>query len=137
MTLVPDASVVVAALVDSGDDGAWAEEQLLGGPLVAPHLLPAEVANVLRRMVRRGALSAAEASLAHRDVGRLRVSMVGYDAVADRVWELRGNLSAYDAWYVAVAESTAAPLATLDERLASAPGIRCELHLPLSPLGGG
>jgi predicted nucleic acid-binding protein len=130
VTLVPDASVVVAALVDSGDDGAWAEEQLLGGPLVAPHLLPAEVANVLRRMIGRGTVSAAEASLAHRDVRRLRVSMVGYDAVADRAWELRDNLSVYDAWYVAVAESIAAALVTLDERLASAPGIRCEVRLP-------
>lgn len=66
MTLVVDASVVVAALVDSGSDGLWAESELLSGALAAPHLLPAEVANILRRAVRPKAIPAGLGAIANR-----------------------------------------------------------------------
>jgi predicted nucleic acid-binding protein len=129
MTLVIDASAVVAALVDSGPAGTWAEE-LLASKLVAPHLLHVEAANVLRRAVAAGQISDDIASLAHADLVDLRVDLVPYEAVADRVWELRHNVTANDAWYVAAAELLDAPLATLDERLASAPGPRCAFRTP-------
>lgn len=124
-SIVVDASVVVAALVDSGSDGQWAESMLLSGPLVAPHLMPVEVANVLRRAVLAGKVSDDVASLAHDDLSALAVTYVPYAAVGHRVWELRGNLTSYDACYVAVAEALAIPLATLDRRLAAAPNARC------------
>lgn len=126
MTVVVDASCVVAALVDSGDSGLWAESVLTGGTLVAPHLLPAEVANVLRRAAMSERISADTAALAHADLLELRVTLVPYEPFADRIWQLRATVSAYDAWYVALAEQLGAPLATLDRRLASAPGPRCE-----------
>jgi predicted nucleic acid-binding protein len=129
MTLVIDASAVVAALVDSGPAGTWAEE-LLASKLAAPHLLHVEATNVLRRAVAAGDISDDIASLAHADLVDLRVDLVPYEAVADRVWELRHNVTAYDAWYVAAAELLDAPLATLDERLASAPGPRCAFRTP-------
>lgn len=132
MTLVIDASAVVAALVDSGPAGTWAEG-LLASSLVAPHLLHVEVANVLRRAVAAGEISDDIASLAHADLLDLRVHLVTYEAVAERVWELRHNVTAYDAWYVAVAELLDAPLATLDERLAAAPGPRCAFQTPRNP----
>lgn len=125
MTIVVDASAVVAALVDSRRDGEWALRLLESDDLAAPHLLPVETANILRRASLAGEISADVASLAHGDLLELRVALYPYAPFANRVWELRTNLTAYDAWYVAVAESLGAPLATLDARLRSAPGIRC------------
>jgi len=65
-----------------------------------------------------------------RDLVDLRVHLFPFEPVADRVWELRGNLSAYDAWYVALAESLETDLITLDRRLAKAPGPRCSFVVP-------
>ena len=129
MTVV-DASVVVAALVDGGAGGTWAQGLLGSGPLLAPHLLPVECANVLRRAALGGALSMDVAAQAHADIARLRIDLVPYEPIAVRVWELRADLTAYDAWYVALAEAFEHPLATLDHRLASATGPRCEFTLP-------
>lgn len=125
MTLVVDASVVVAALVDDAADGEWARELLATAPLAAPHLMPIEVANVLRRAALSGTVSDADAELAHHDLVELRVRLSPYAALLPRAWALRGNLTVYDACYVALAESLDAPLATLDGRLARAPGMRC------------
>lgn len=130
MTLVVDASVVVAALVDGGDVGRWAEEILRSTDLAAPHLMPVEVANILRRAARAGDASPDTAALAHADLLELRVALVPYAAVAARAWELRGNVTMYDAWYVALAELLDADLATLDARLARAPGPECGFVLP-------
>lgn len=133
MTLVVDASVVVAGLVDSGHDGAWAEAVLVSGPLVAPHLLLVEVANVVRRAYLAGQFSEDVASLAHADLLDLSVELLPYGPFAERVWDLRANLTTYDAWYVAIAEALSAPLATLDLRLAESPGPRCEFSTPSAP----
>ena len=130
MTLVVDASVVVASLVDSGPDGAWAEQQLLSGPLAAPHLMPVEAANILRLAAIRGDISQDTASLAHADLVALRIELFPYGPFASRVWELRGNITAYDAWYVSLAESLEVKLATLDGKLARATGPRCNFVMP-------
>lgn len=130
MTVVVDASVVVAALIDTGPNGTWAEAVLGDGPLVAPHLLPAEVANILRRMSGSGKITSDVAALAHEDMLALTITMFPYEHVASRVWSLRSNVTAYDAWYVALAESLDAPLATLDRRLVNAPTLRCAFLTP-------
>lgn len=130
MTLVADASVVVAALTDSGPDGAWAEAVLLDGPLLAPHLMPVEVLSVLRRVSSAGALDPVTAAVAVGDLDRLRVELFPLAPFAERVWDLRRNVTPYDAWYVALAEAAGAPLATLDVRLAGAPGPRCAVRVP-------
>jgi len=132
VTLVVDASLVVAALIDSGTDGRWAESMLESDALAAPHLLPVEVANVLRRAVAMDEVSADSASLAHADLLGLRIGLFAYEPFANRVWELRGGVSAYDAWYVALAESLDAPLATLDRRLTRSTGTRCRFSIPAS-----
>lgn len=126
MTLVVDASTVVAALLDVGPDGAWAEELMAGGALVAPRLMQVEVASTLRRAALAGAVSHDVASLAHRDMLDLRVDLMPYEPFAERVWQLRHGVTSYDAWYVAVAEAFGAPLATLDTRLVRAAGPTCE-----------
>lgn len=129
MTLVVDATVVVAALVDSGEEGEWAEATMAGESLVAPHLMPVEVANILRRASVTGDISADVASLAHADLLRLRVALFPYEPIAERVWELRENVTAYDGCYVALAEALGVPLATLDRRLARSPGVTCDFAL--------
>jgi predicted nucleic acid-binding protein len=130
MTLVIDSSVVVAALVDSGEAGTWADHLLATDDLAAPHLMPVEVANVLRRAVAAGEISPDTAALAHADLLSLRVELFGYEPFATRVWELRVNVTAYGGWYVALAESLDARLATLDLRLAKAPGPHCHFVTP-------
>ena len=128
--LVVDASVLVAALVDAGPTGRWAESLLATGPLAAPHLLPVEVAGVLRRAARAGDVSEDVAALAHADLLAMPVQLFPYAPFAGRVWELRANLTAYDAWYVALAEFLDLPLATLDRRISRAPGVRCRFTAP-------
>jgi predicted nucleic acid-binding protein len=130
MTLVVDSSVVVAALVDRGPLGLWAEALLMGEHLAAPHLMPAEVANVLRRAARAAEISTDVASLAHDDLRSLRVELFPYSVCADRVWELRSTVTAYDGWYVALAEALDTTLATLDEKLSRASGPRCKFAVP-------
>jgi predicted nucleic acid-binding protein len=131
--LVVDASLVVAALIDSGKDGTWAWAQLSNGPLAAPHLMPVEVANILRRQWLAGRISQDLAAIAHADLLELRIELYPYSPFADRIWELRANLTAYDAWYVAIAEARDARLATLDARLSRAQGPRCGFDIPDKP----
>lgn len=130
MTVVVDASVVVAALVDNSADGRWAEGILISDDLAAPHLLTVDVANILRRLALQGDISEDAAALAHADLLDLRVALFPYLLDGWRAWDLRHNLTTYDAWYVALAESLDAELATLDTRLAEAPGPRCQFRLP-------
>jgi len=129
MTLVVDASLVVAALVDGGPDGKWAESELTSAELAAPHLLLVEVTDILRRAVLSGDISEDSGALAQGDLLALRIELFPFEAVAARVWELRRTVTAYDAWYVALAESLEAPLATLDTKLSRATGPRCAFRL--------
>lgn len=128
--LVVDAALVVAGLVDSGPEGAWADSLLETDGLAAPHLMPVEAANILRRAALAGNITADAASMAHADLIALRVALFPYEPFAERVWELRENVTAYDAWYVAMAEALDAALATLDTRLSRASGPRCSFQMP-------
>ncbi|MBV6424324.1 MAG: Ribonuclease VapC9 [Steroidobacteraceae bacterium] len=127
---VVDASVLVAALVDSGPGGAWAEGILSAGSLHAPELARVEATNVLRRLERARRISTAEANAAHEDLMLLGIELLPFDPFAERVWELRHTITSYDAWYVAVAEALGLPLATLDGRLARTKGPTCAFLTP-------
>jgi predicted nucleic acid-binding protein len=120
--VVCDASAVLAALLDSGSDGQWATARLAEADLFAPNLLPSECANVIRRAELGGAVSADQAAQPHADLLDLAIDLWPYDVLAPRAWELRANLSSYDAAYVALAEVLAIPLVTLDRRILRAPG---------------
>lgn len=87
--------------------------------------MPFEAGNILRRHAVAGVLDSSAAALAHTDLVALPVYFYPYRALADRAWQLRGNLTVYDASYVALAELLAVPLVTLDARLGRAPGVRC------------
>lgn len=121
--IVVDASAAVLGLLNNGD----ARRSLAEEAVVCPHLADSEVAHALRSQVLRGSveLSAAERAL---DVwGRLGLQRVGVSGLLVRIWQLRDDLSAYDATYVAVAEAFEVPLVTADARLARAPGPRCAI----------
>ncbi len=130
MTTVVDASVIVAALVDSGMEGAWARPIVAEEPIVGPESSLAEASNVLRRLELAGQLSRTEATSAYRSLLRLNIELFPFVPFAERVWELRENLTCYDAWYVALAEAWDCPLATLDKRLGRATGPNCEFITP-------
>ena len=121
--IVVDASAALSALLNAG-----AARRALGGEqLHVPHLIDAEVASGLRRQV-AGAKIGADAGWTALDVWR-HLGLVRYPAfgILDRVWQLRDNLSAYDATYVALAEQLGCALLTADQRLARAPGLRCPI----------
>lgn len=119
--IVADASAAVSALLNDGAARrAFSDEQIH-----IPHLIDPEVANALRRHVAAGRLApdmAWEALDHWRQLGLTRYPVVG---LLDRIWELRENVSAYDASYVALAERLGCALMTADARLSRAPGIGC------------
>jgi predicted nucleic acid-binding protein len=125
--VVMDASAVVALLTDTGPAGEWATAHVVSARLWAPDLMPYEVGNILRRQVIAGNLDTSAATLAHGDLIALPVDLCPYVALAERAWDLRDNLTIYDATYVALAELVKAPLVTLDARLSRAPGPRCPI----------
>ena len=96
MTTVVDASVPVAAAVDSGPDGRWAESVLADGPLAGPELVLAEATNILRRLERAGEISRSKATGAHRDLLRIDLELFPFAPYAARVWALCANLTSYD-----------------------------------------
>ena len=119
--IVADASTVVAALFRDG----MAREVVRREQVQAPHLVDFEVAHVLRARVRRQVIDATTGwDLLHR-FRWLAITRHGTFAMLDRVWELRDNLTAYDAAYVALAEAIDCPLVTADARISRAPGLRC------------
>jgi predicted nucleic acid-binding protein len=97
--------------------------------LHAPHLLDLEVGQVLRRLVREGTISAERAEQAIEDLLDLRITRYPHFLLLPRIWQLRHNLSAYDAAYVALAENLGARLLTRDARLASASGLTASIEL--------
>jgi predicted nucleic acid-binding protein len=132
MNVVVDASVVVTALVDDGPTGAWAEEVIESGALYGPEMVRVESTNILRRLERVKEILTQEANAAYEDLMQLEIELFSFEPFTDRVWELRHNVTSYDAWYVAVAEALRLPLATLDERLAKSNGPRCKFLTPNS-----
>lgn len=128
--VVIDSSVLVAVLLDGGKDGTWATRTIGGSPLRAPALVDFETANVIRRHETAGDISADQAAQAHLDLQELTIERWPYDLLANRSWQLRHNLSIYDASYVALAELVDTALVTLDERLSRAPGLRCNVLTP-------
>ena len=100
---------------------------LPSGPMLGPELVLVESSNVIRRLELVGDITDSVATTTHRNLVRLDVRLYPFTPFADRIWELRNNLTAYDAWYVALAEVSGCPLVTLDLRLSRASGPRCEI----------
>lgn len=127
--IVVDASVLVVALADDGPDGDHARARLRGERLAVPELADLEVASVLRRQLKTGALDPRRARLALNDLAALPARRAPHRPLLTRCWELRDNLTIYDAAYVALAEAMRTTLLTGDHRLAKAPGPRCPIEI--------
>lgn len=127
--LVIDASVLAVALLDDGPDGDMIRARLRGERLAAPALIDLEVASVWRGLTRGGHLDARRVGQALDDLQDLPVQRVEHTPLLARCWELRENLTIYDAAYVALAEALQAPLLTGDRRLARATGPRCAIEV--------
>lgn len=125
-----DASALVALLLDDGPDGRWVTKALTGADLMAPSLVGFEAANIIRRHDLAGLVSRDQAAQAHADLLDLAIEHWPYEVLAGRAWELRENLSVYDAGYVALAELAEATLVTLDRGIEGAPGPRCSIATP-------
>jgi predicted nucleic acid-binding protein len=121
--IVADASVAVLALLNDGD----ARRSLATEPVAVPHLIDSEVAGALRSQVLRGAVQESQAREALRRWALLGIRRFPVTGLLPRVWELRQNLSADDACYVALAEALGCPVHTADARLAGAPGPTCPI----------
>ena len=127
--IVVDASVLAVALGDDGAHGAAARRRLRGEVLAAPELIALEVLSVLRRNVASGATTAQRGEGATGDLIELPLRRAPHRPLLRRCWELRDNLTSYDASYVALAETLDVPLVTADARLARAPGLYCTVEL--------
>lgn len=132
--LVVDTSAVLAALTGTDPAPGLLQRLERDGDLHAPHLIDVEVLHALRGLVRGGALSADRAVDVRTDYAELTLVRYPHSALADRAWELRHNLSAYDAMFVALAEALDSTLITCDARLAAAPGVAA--HVELFPASG-
>ena len=127
--IVVDASVLATVLADDGQDGERARARLRREVLAAPEPIGLEVTSVLRRLVLADQLLARRAEQALSDLVELPLRHAPHGSMLPRCWELRANLTVYDACYVAQAEALGVPLLTADPRLSSAPGLRCTVEL--------
>ena len=130
MTVVIDAGVALAALLDDDEHTAWAREVMSEGTLAAPELLSVEVAHLLRKSASQGLLTAHEGRGALADLLDVVDDFYPHGPFVPRIWELHATVTSYDSAYVALAEALGAPLATLDRKLSRAPGPRCEFLQP-------
>ncbi|MBL6692182.1 MAG: type II toxin-antitoxin system VapC family toxin [Pseudomonadales bacterium] len=129
MTVVLDASVVAVALTRHDERSTWARTVMADERLFAPDVLPVEVTQVLRKLERSRQISTQQADSAFRYLLELDVQMISFSMLAPRIWHLRHNFTSYDAAYIATAEITKAPLATLDFKMANQPA-DCDLLTP-------
>jgi predicted nucleic acid-binding protein len=127
--LIVDTSAVLAGLAASEPPAGLLERLADAGDLHAPHLIDTEILHALRRMTIAGQLSEERADDARTDFAELALIRYPHHPLSDRVWQLRHNLTAYDATFIALAELLEAPLITCDARLASAPGHQAHVDL--------
>jgi predicted nucleic acid-binding protein len=122
--------VLVVALADDGTPGDAARARFAEDPsLHAPHLVDLEVISALRRRAAAGDLDQSRAHRALRDLESLSITRYPHLPLVRRAWELRHNMTPYDAAYVSLAEALACVLVTWDRRLASSAGSQCEIEL--------
>lgn len=129
--IVIDASAAVELLLWT-ERGQRVAERIAdpAATMHAPHLLAVEVAQAVRRLERAGEVSGNRAMGALEDLVALDVAHYEHELLLPRIWQLRQNVSAYDAAYVALAEILEAPLLTFDEKLATSPGTRAKFIIP-------
>jgi predicted nucleic acid-binding protein len=128
--VVVDASILADALCGSGPTADAARRAIRGMRWAAPEHLRVETFSVIRGRTLGGKLSRQAGERAVHRLGQVVVRTLSCSPLLDRMWQLRDNLSGYDAAYVAVAEVLGVPLLTGDRRVAAAPGLRCQVVVP-------
>ena len=126
--IVIDASALVELLLGGTPRAARLATRVRGQTLHAPHLIDLETISVVRSLEARG-LASTLAVQAITDLVAVAMTRYPHDVLVRRIWQLRANLTVYDACYVALAEALSAPLITCDARLANAPGNRASIEL--------
>lgn len=126
--VVIDASAIAAFLFNEPSAARLRKRLANERTLHAPHLLDLEVTQVLRRAVGQGTLKETVAAARLTDLQLLPLTRYSHTPFLKRIWELRTNVTAYDAAYIALAEALAAPLITTDKPLSRAPGLRAEIE---------
>ena len=128
--IVLDASVLVPAIADDAAAGAVARARLRADPdLHVPHLADLEVLSVLRRLQREGGIGGARAAHALSDLEDLPLVRCPHWPLAARIWELRENLTPYDACYIALAEALGCTLVTGDKKISRVSAIHCQVEI--------
>lgn len=130
MSAVIDATVLIAALLDSGPNGQWAEAIVSEGALHAPEVLPMEATALLSALERSHEITASEANAAYEDLMQLDLQLYSFEPLAERIWELRHTAGTCDAWHIALAEALGLPLATLNVPISKTQGLSCHFRLP-------
>ena len=125
--VVVDTSAIVTLLLEEPPVPALAT-RLSGVRLHAPHLIDVEFLHALRRLVATSRLPATRAAVFRADFARLAIVRYPHTLLLDRMWELRDNLTAYDAAFVALSEALEMPLVTTDAKLAASPGHRATIE---------
>lgn len=131
--IVVDAGILLVALADDGQSGDIVRSRLRGERLAAPELVDLEVLSALCGLTRSGQVLPRRADLALADLVGIPLHRAPHRRLLARCWELRDNLTSYDASYVALAEALDTTLLTGDRRLANATGPRCRIELMRSP----
>jgi predicted nucleic acid-binding protein len=128
--MVLDASAAIELLIWS-QLGAKVRQRIqsIADAVHVPHLIDLEITQVLRKLVLAGFLTDSRGSEALSDLRDLPLIRYPHQQLIQRIWELRHNLSAYDAAYVALAEALDVPLLTCDSKIAAAPGHRARVEL--------
>jgi len=127
--IVLDASAAIEVLANAPTGADLRARLETEESLHAPHVIDVEVLNVLRRKLRGGEMTAERCAKAIQTFRALPIQRYPHDGLLTRIWQLRDNLSAYDAAYVALAEALDAPLVTFDSRLARSSGHRATIEL--------
>ena len=127
MLVVDTAAIVDVLLAD--DPKPLLEERVSGGDLHAPHLIDVEFLHVVRRFVAIGGITVERAMGTRSDFAALPITRYPQGPLLDRMWDLRENLTAYDAAFVALSEALDVPLVTTDARLAASPSHRATIEV--------
>ncbi|WP_030160787.1 type II toxin-antitoxin system VapC family toxin [Glycomyces sp. NRRL B-16210] len=125
--IVLDNSALIEYLTEDSELGRRVRQLLIGQEIAVPHSIDLECVSVLRRLVRHGQLDVDRATAALELFRQMALRRYDHVSLLPRIWELRGNMTSYDAAFAALAEQLGASLLTVDKKFDKTPGLRCQV----------